>query len=120
MNTRCAVVALAAVFFLALGGAARAMHPSVRMSKVVIWCDGIDDETAEATCAVVENKKTGDLAPLDTPVWQQVYDDSPTSQDVRQACEAGDEACCAMSLLFRPRLRMTRCSARDASILPTH
>ena len=119
MNTRCAVVALAAVFFLALGGAARAMHLSVRMSKVVIWCDGIDDETAEASCAVVENKKAGDLASLNTPVWQQVYDDSPTSQDVRQACEAG-EAVCRTSLRFQPRPSIARCSPGDASTSPTH
>ena len=120
MNSRCAILALAAVLLLVLGGAARAMHPSVPLSKIVIWCDGIDDETVEATFAAVENKRTGDLAPLDAPVWQQVYDDSPTSQEVRHACETSDEACCATSLLFRPRLRIARRSARDASILPAH
>jgi hypothetical protein len=89
------------------------------MSNVIVWCDGVDDETAETAYAAVENKSE-DLVSLDTPVWQQVYDDSPTSQDVRRACKTRDEACCATSLLFRPRLRIARCSARDASILPTH
>ena len=120
MNTRYEVVALAVVLLLILGGVASAMHPSLRTSKFVVWSDGIDDETAADTHAVVENKRTGDPASLDTPLWQQVYDDSPTSQDVRHACETGDEACRATSLLFRPRLRDARCSDRGASTLPTH
>ena len=46
------------------GGAARAMHPSARM-KIIVWCDGIDDEIAEAGEIRVAGER-GTLPPTDS------------------------------------------------------
>ena len=97
-------VALVAAVLLLFAGAARAMHSSAR-SKVIIWCDGINDQTDDAGCAAVENKKTGYVSPPDTPEWLHVSEGSPTSRDVRHACRAGAEVPRVTSLLFRPLLR---------------
>lgn len=83
-----------------------------------IWCDGIDDEIAEAGLAAVENKKKGDISPPNMPVSLHVGERSLTSRDVHQACEAGDGVRRATSLLFRPILRIALCSASSASPLP--
>jgi hypothetical protein len=110
VNPRRRIVALAVAALLLFGGAARAMHPSARPMKTIVWCDGIDDEIAKARCAAVENKKTGDISPRYTRVWLHAIESSPTSRDVQRACRAG-EGFAVTLLLLRPILRIARCSA---------
>ena len=116
MNPRRRVAALAVAALLMYGGAARVMHPSARM-KIIVWCDGIDDEIAEARCAAVENKKTGDVSPRYMRVWLHGSESSPTSRDVQRACEP-DEGFAVRLLLLRPILRIARCSAMQRSTDP--
>jgi hypothetical protein len=90
------------------------MHSSAR-SKVVIWCDGIDDATDEGASPAVENKKTGEVSPVIVCVSPHVRDGSPTSCDVHRACDAGDQARGARLLLFRPRPCLARRPAGNES-----
>jgi hypothetical protein len=78
------------------------MHSSAH-SKVIIWCDGINDQTDEGGSAAVENKKPGEMSPVIVCVSLHVRDGSPTTRDVHRACDAGDQARGARLLLFRPR-----------------
>jgi hypothetical protein len=112
-----AFVALVVVVLLLFAGAARAMHSSAR-SKVVIWCDGIDDATDEGASPAVENKKTGEVSPVIVCVSPHVRDGSPTTRDVHRACDAGDQARGARELLFRPRQHTIRISALNDSPTP--
>jgi hypothetical protein len=83
------------------------MHSSAH-SKVVVWCDGIDDRIDDSGCAAVENKKTVEVSPVSVCVLAHVSEDSPTSRGVHQACERCDA-------LREARLRPRPCSARRSA-----
>src|SRR5438874_427609 len=99
------------------------MRLSARLSGDIICCDGIDDgldddSTDEAQSAVVEKKKTRDISPLDMRMWSYLRKSSPTSRDVRHACEAGEQTPRVTSLLFRPLLRIASCPPPRSSSDP--
>jgi len=114
VNPRRRIVAFVVAALLLFGGAARATHPTM---KTIVWCDGIDDEIADARCAAVENKKTGDISPRYTRVWLHASESLPTSRDVQRACGAS-EGFAVTLLLLRPILRIARCSALQRSTDP--
>ena len=114
---RRAFVAFVAAVLLLFAGAARATHSAAR-THVVIWCDGIDDQTDEAASLGVENKKADVVSPVNVCKSFHVFDGSPTRRLARRVCEARGAMTAAPSLLFRPRLRATRGSARNDSPIP--